>query len=370
MRKIKNLRLYIIIGILLNFSLYVSFSNFLIFERSINTQKENNYTKALLELKALSQTGKAKGFFVEEFNGAYGDSTQYMRMALGEESYPPYSLRPFFPKLVGYTALFVANIIDKENTKATQLNLLQPIMSFYNSIFLAITTIFLFLAIRKYLDDELISGLLSLGLIVNVGTIQTSQFFMLDVASYAIGAMAIYFFAQKKYWLLSITIGLGILVKEVIVIYSLLLVYPAFKDKKQLMYSVKLLSIPLAFFIGLRLFMNVDPLSMQYGWNISKGEIKLNYLINHLGGIKQALAFSIKIFFTFGILWFFAFASFLSKEKKLIMILFLMILGIILANALLASRVPRVIFVMYPVFAIISAIGISQLLKKNDSSYL
>jgi len=45
-----------------------------------------------------------------------------------------------------------------------------------------------------------------------------------------------------------------------------------------------------------------------------------------------------------------------------------MIGAIIFANALLASRVPRVIFVMFPAIVILSAIGINQILKKNAPS--
>ncbi|RXJ95815.1 hypothetical protein CRU94_04170 [Arcobacter sp. AHV-9/2010] len=363
-------RLLIAFFILVNFAVFISFSNFFVFERGIAEVDLVNYSKPLVDMHELSNEGKIKNFYVENFNSAYGDGTEYMKMALGEESFPPYSLRPFYPKFIGSIAEIIASILDKENTKATQLNLLQPVMSIFNSLFLAISTIFMFLAIKKYLDDELLSALLALGLIVNVGTIQTSQFFMLDVISYCVGAIAIYFFAYQRYLYLSITIGVGILVKEVIVIYSLLLLYPFILDKRKWIDALKLLIIPISIFVGLRLLMNVDPLSMQYGWNISKGEYKLNYLINHLGGIKQAIVFGIKVFFAFGILWFFAFSSLIYKEKKLIIILFLMLVAIIFANALLASRVPRVIFVMFPAIVILSAIGINQILKKNDPNPL
>ncbi len=361
-------RVLIAFIILLNFSIFISFSNFFVFEPGIAKVDSVEYSKPLIEMYELSKAGKVQTFYVENFNSAYGDGTEYMKMALGETSFPPYSLRPFYPKFIGSIAEILANIIDKENTKATQLNLLQPVMSIFNSLFLAIATIFMFLAIKKYLNDELLSGLLALGLIVNVGTIQTSQFFMLDVISYCIGSIAIYFFAYQRYLYLCITIGLGILVKEVIVIYSLLLLYPFILDKSKWLYVLKLLIIPISVFVGLRLLMNVDPLSIQYGWNISKGEYKLTYLLNHLGGIKQTIFFGIKVFFAFGVLWFFAFSSLLSKQKKLILILFLMIGAIVFANALLASRVPRVIFVMFPIIVILSAIGINQILKKNDSS--
>lgn len=368
--RLEKKRFFIAFAILINFAIIISFSNFFVFERGIANVNTVNYTEPLLNSKELSEIGKGEQFYIEYFNSAYGDGTEYMKMAIGKDSYPPYSLRPFYPKFIGSIAGILANAIDKENTKATQLNLLQPVMSVFNSLFLAIATIFLFLAIKKYLNDDLLSALLALGLIINVGTIQTSQFFMLDVVSYCVGAIAIYFFVYQRYLYLSITIGLGILVKEVIVIYSLLLLYPLILDKRKWINLFKLLIIPVGVFIGLRLLMNVDPLSMQYGWNVSKGEFKLNYLIGHLGGIKQAIYFCIKIFFAFGLLWFLAFNSFFSKKKKLILTLFFMIGAIIFATALLSSRVPRTLIVMFPVIAILSAIGIDKILKKNDLSPL
>jgi hypothetical protein len=322
------------------------------------------------EVIAISEKGKFNFFFNTDKNSAYGDEVEYIKIALGEKSIPPYSLRPLLPRLVGSIAGIFAQIVDKENTRSTQMNLLQPVMSFMNSVFLAIATLLLYLSIKKYLEDELLSGILALGLIVNVGTIQTSQFFMVDVVSYCIGAIAVYFFSQKKYLYLSIMIGLGILVKEVIIIYAILLIYPIIEDKKQILKNITLLFIPVIVFISIRLLMNVDPLSMQYGWNISKGEVKLSYLIQHVGTIKSTIYFGLRVFFTFGVLWFFAFKAWAYKDKKLIIILFLMVLAIIFANLLLASRVTRVISVMFPVIAILSAIGISNLLKRNDTSII
>lgn len=244
-RHLEKKRLLIAFAILINFAIFVSFSNFFPLERGIAKVDKIEYSEPLLNLKALSEKGEIKAFYVEYFNSAYGDGTEYMKMAIGDDSFPPYSLRPFYPRIVGSIAGGLAMILDQENTKATQLNLLQPVMSLLNSIFLAISTIFLYLAIRKYLEDELLSALLALGLIINVGTIQTSQFFMLDVISYCVGAIIVYFFTYKRYLYLSITIGLGILFKEVIVIYSLLLLYPFILDKSKWLKSIMLLIIPI-----------------------------------------------------------------------------------------------------------------------------
>ena len=363
----KTKRFYILLMILLNFSIFISYSLFFPLEKGIISYVPGTDTN-VDEAIAISEKGKFNFFFNADKNSAYGDGVEYIKIALGEKSIPPCSLRPLLPRFIGFIAGQLAQIVDKDNTKATQMNLLQPVMSFMNSVFLAIATLFLFLAIKKYLDDELLSGILAMGLILNTGTIQTSQFFMVDVVSCCIGAIIVYFFSQKKYFYVSIMIGLGVLVKEVILIYTILLIYPIINDKKQILKNIPLTFIPIIVFISIRLLMNVDPLSMQYGWNISKGEVKLSYLIQHVGTIKSTIGFGLRVFFTFGVLWFFAFKAWAYKDKKLIIILFLMILAIIFANLLLASRVTRVISVMFPVIAILSAIGISNLLKRDDTS--
>ena len=146
--KIKTKRLYILLAILLNFSIYVSFSNFLPLERGIITYVHETNT-TLDEAIAMSQKGELKSMFNEDKNSAWGDGVEYMKMALGEKSYLPYSLRPLYPKFIGSIAGILAQIVDKENTRSTQMNLLQPVMSFINSVLLAITTLLLYLAIRK-----------------------------------------------------------------------------------------------------------------------------------------------------------------------------------------------------------------------------
>ena len=192
---------------------------------------------------------------------------------------------------------------------------------------------------------------------------------MLDSVSYSIGAIAIYFFTVKKYWHLSIAVAVGILFKEILIIYSILLVYPFLLNKNQFISCFKLLLIPFLVFTGIRLLMEVDPLSMNYDWDISKGEIKLKYINMHIGSLKNFLGFVIKLFITFGVLWFLAFTSLIDKEKKLLLLLlFIVIFSVILANIILASRVPRVVFIVYPLIAVLSAIGINKLLNLNSKS--
>lgn len=76
-------------------------------------------------------------------------------------------------------------------------------------------------------------------------------------------------------------------------------------------------------------------------------------------------SFSYKAIFYVWSFMVFSFDAFAAKEKNLFFILFLMIGSMILANLFLASRVPRVVFVVYPAIGILSAIGINHVLKRN-----
>lgn len=354
----------LILIIIFNFALLITFSNFSMLGKGINKVDVNQVFQVEKDMINLSVNGQLRDFFVESYNAASGDGFQYIKLALGEESIEPYSLRGLYPKLLGKIAFSLATIIDKEHTKATALNILQPIMGFFNSIFLVIGVFFLYLTLKKYLDDELLSWLLALGLIVGIGTIRTSQFFMLDVLSYSIGTIALYFFTQSKYFYLSITIAIGILIKEVLIIYSLLLLYPLKYNKKSITLVILTLIIPILSFVGLRLFMAVDPLSMQYGWNVSQGEIDLKYFMVHLGNLSYTILFFTQIFFTFGLLWIFTLYSLKSQDKKLLIFMFGVIVSIVFANAFLASSVMRIIFIVYPIIALLSAIGMAQLIRE------
>lgn len=368
-----NKRKIILLFLLLNLSVYITISMFFPFEKGVNfipvnEAAENWCASCPSNIFKIYRDGEGKGknFFIENFNSAYGDGANYMAMALGHESIPPYSLRPFMPKFVGGIADILMTITGMEKNDATKLNLLQPVMSLTNAILLMFAVVLVFLTLTKFLKDELMVGVISIFMLINIGNIQTAQFFMLDSASYFFAALIIYLFVDKKYFFTSVAIALGILIKEVMIIYAALLLFPMLKKELPFLKIVALGLIPLSVFVGLRVFMGVDPLSMQYSWNVSKGEINLHYLVAHLGSLQAIIIFIIKIVFTFGVLWFFSVFSIKTIDKKLLVTFAVLILAIIFANALLASRVPRVIFVMFPVIAILATIGIKNILKPTE----
>ncbi|NCA87775.1 MAG: hypothetical protein EOM92_02340 [Gammaproteobacteria bacterium] len=100
-------------------------------------------------------------------------------------------------------------------------------------------------------------------------------------------------------------------------------------------------------FVFLRVSQDSDPLSMQYGWEISKGDIRLDYLLKHLGSARGVLNWLIGIWYSFGPFLILSIGLILldkspSINEKMLMISLIAISSIfIAAQLLLASRVAR-----------------------------
>ena len=95
----KNNKNIVMLILVFNFAFFISFGNFFILDKGVNySGGENSLHKDIINL---SHSGKFSQFFVEDYNTAGGDGFQYIKIALGEESVPPYSLRPLYPKFIG-----------------------------------------------------------------------------------------------------------------------------------------------------------------------------------------------------------------------------------------------------------------------------
>lgn len=287
--------------------------------------------------------------FIEHFNSAYGDSYQYLLMATGEQSIPPYALRPFYPSIIGKT---VSIFVDSQNDIMTFFKFIYLLNSTLNIAILVAGAFFLYHAVEKVCEDQFLSLAIASLFVCNIGTIQTAPFFMLDILSYSISALSVWLFINKRFWPLIICLSIGVLIKEVIVIFTLLPISMVLTEKKFRMLALTFL--PIFVFVFIRLFNGEDPLSMQYGWNISKGDISFHYAVSHL---TNPLIFIIKIMSALGsvIIGWYLVRQHIAFDLKVISIL--IFIAIITANILLASRVPRVIFIIYPILALAMASG-------------
>jgi len=353
--------------LVINAAFNVAFADWLPFERGIIGYDDSGTLTSLddrgaQQLLDLSKRGSGSGFFVEIMNSAYGDGLEYQQMALGNESFPPYSLRPMVPILVGRIAGSLSVLVAGEySLEGTKLNLLQPVMATVNALFMAFSFYAIFFSVKRWTQDTHASFLLALFALTGVGVIQTSKFFMLDVASYAIASGIILGFSTKRYWTVPVLIALGLLVKEVLVVYIALMILPIL-DSKSFSVRLRLVLIsvvPIAVFVTIRILAGEDPLSVQYGWAPSQGDFRLNYLVGHLGSLGSVVSFLVRLSFGLGVPLILAlltvFRSQYRQKRKTSESIVGVVFMTVVANLLLASRVPRVMFVVYPVIAVLSA---------------
>jgi hypothetical protein len=359
---------YLIILSFLYLILVLAVSNFFPFERGITY--DDDYQRCLQTVTKRFELSEEEYFdlrtspyFSVCYNSAYGDEIEYIAMAANLTSFEPYSLRPLFPKIIGY---LVSSFVAYEDNKVDFFAGLYVANLLVNIFLLCVGSYVTFLTLINLTSNVFLKTVLPLIFVVNVGVIQTVNFFMLDVASYCFAAFAMYLTSKRNFLGLALAIGLGVLVKEVLIIYTICFIFLFYEKRSFLLKHLPLSILPILTFIILRLLSNVDPLSMQHGWNISEGEISLHYLTAHLkwGGIP----FLIKVFSALGfpILILLSYYKNFKDYKFYIFLCLTMILLIIFANLLLASRVPRVVFIVYPFIAFIIA-TISN--NKNQRSF-
>ncbi len=139
----------------------------------------------------------------------------------------------------------------------------------------------------------------------------------------------------------------GVATKEVLAISSLLWFVMTFqlKDKKALLLNTLISSIPVITFMLIRSIMGGNPLEVNYGYNLLKGEFPQNYgarLFNFSG----LFSITIKTFLSFSFLW----LGLLNiRKNKTLMKFSIIIPFVILAAILLSSRITRVLGIIFPV---------------------
>lgn len=285
-------------------------------------------------------------------NSAWGDSFEYFTMATGEDSFAPYSLRPFIPVAVGWLSklTLAGEEHDDQDRLFTRISMVMVLLNLLTGILLVVLPIFFFR--RLFLQSGSTVTLVVLTGVINLGFVQTAPFFMLDIASYLVFMMAAYFFFSRKIVALSLIACIGILVKEISIVLIIPLLALALFDLPKRVSNVFWIVLPIVAFVSLRLFMGEDPMSMQYGWDISKGQIKLDYLLGHIGGIPNILFFVVKVLAGVGgiLTLCLYFHRTYGRENIFWTATILMFIAVLIANIILASRVPRVVGVVMPFF--------------------
>ena len=355
----QNIRYFILFLIVCQIASSVVLGVFLPFEPSVivPTAEFGELFKKTFDLNFTTEKMPRSYYYFEQFNGAGSDSLEYLKIAAGKESIPPFSLRPAYPKAIGFLAsLFYSPV---ENIRGF-INVALLINIFNNFVLILFGSILLFFCLKKISNDDVFSSFSTALFICNIGTLQTSSYFMLDTPSYAIAVLLAWLFLYNRFWTLLLSICLSLFLKEIFIIFTLI---PAMLIIKRTDYlKIFSLTFPLIIFISIRVVMGEDPLSVNYGWSLSKGEYKTHYLLWHLSTFH---IFLIKIFFSLGSMIIGVFILKKYIKNRLLFMAFVLTMSVVLANLLLASRVSRIVFIVYPILAITLGSGVMRINKLN-----
>jgi len=135
---------------------------------------ENVHPLKGLDFKDKKNESNFYGYFIAPLR----DIFEYCRMALGKESYPPYQLRPFMPKLIGttYNLLFPnaqTDLHDKLIKHEEYVRLTYIAMVFNICFLMGIC----FLAYRLLTPHKALSVLVLSLTVINAGVMHASPFF-------------------------------------------------------------------------------------------------------------------------------------------------------------------------------------------------
>lgn len=272
-----------------------------------------------------------------------GDAVNYLKMSMGQSSIEPYSLRIFYPKLVGSVAKGLV----------VEFGLEEKAFSVYSATFMVLNYLCFFFSVilsfkllRSFAMNEFVALCLSFLPFLpflQFGYLKILQAPMVDAPAVLFSLLFLFLLKENKVLSATLVSIFMVLTKDSLIIFAVVPLILFLMSKKTLL-LFPLLTMP-AVFVGLRVFSEVDPLSMQYGWAVSKGDIRWYYFIWHFGSLGRFINWLIGLWYSFGpflLLLMLGLRSSTNQQlKSLTYILLLTSLLFLLAQVMLASRVER-----------------------------
>lgn len=274
----------------------------------------------------------------------YQDSLAYMNMAMGGPSYEPYSLRILYPALVSAVAEPLSRALDASG--AERVSVYSMAFMVLNMLFFALS---LGLATRFLLREGIVPALaVSVAMLsfLQLGYLSTLHAPMVDQPAVFLSLLFLYCVHGGR---LRSALAIGIamvLTKDSLIILAAAPAIAWLGDRRAL--HLMAIGLMVATFVGLRLWSGVDPLSVQFGWNVSEGEIRTYILMNHLGNLDGFFNWLLGLWSSFGPLLLLAPLLLLSggltrREIGVVLVLLAVSAGYIVAQLLLSGRVARTV---------------------------
>ncbi len=308
-----------------------------------------------------------------EFHGGMaGDAIHYIMIAMGKSdvSHTPYTYRFLVPITVGFFAKYLTkDLKDNEFYNDILFKKISFLWRGVNLFCCFLLILIPFFHYRNFIFSEKSPHIfvpLILMNLINTGVLLTVPYSLLDIPTYVIFSLAASLFFLKNFFLFSIVVSIGVLVKEVPILLYFPLLYLLIKDKFYLKFkNILIFFFPLIVFIFARKFISGSITDMgQLRYDILEDPFDFYYfnrnfyevgLQNFFARVANSLIFITIISFYIRIKF--------KLEKQIFIVCILFTLIIILANFLLAAGVMRVSQIALPFLLFYSLESIFQKYK-------
>ncbi|MBD3624815.1 MAG: hypothetical protein HUJ24_05435 [Rhodobacteraceae bacterium] len=256
----------------------VVFANHFYLERGMIGGNADLYAYAR---ERLSVFGLSPDFYDAQYqNAAYDDSIDYLVAIAGAETREPFRFRVIYIWLIqGLTAL----TSDCETIRSgCGLKAAAFAAKLVNWGGIVATFAVLLAAAPVSRRGSPATLALALAGAFSFGTLMTAPFVMADILCGLIFALAALFYLQHRFVALVATVAVGVLIKDISIVLGILVAAELFRAKRRPLALILAVGVaPIAVFVGVRLLMGGDPLSLNYGWEVSRGEFEIRYLYYH-----------------------------------------------------------------------------------------
>jgi hypothetical protein len=270
-----------------------------------------------------------------KMSGFFGDAGFYVMQADSLAlSIPPFKYRFLPTELVGWTSKALGWSIPNTFT-------------IFNTVLVGMTALLFTFYLRKYFNFSqvlaLIGGVLFLTMAPSTRTI---PFPSLEPASFLVVMLLFIAAISKNIPLFIISSLAGVATKEVFVVAGVIWLASESSLKKQnLAVSLMMVMAPVAGFALIRYIVGGNPMEVNFGYNIMKGEFPKDYA-TRLFHPSTLFELAITVFLSFSFLW----AGLINlKKNKFLLRSAIFVPVVIFAAFVLSGQIIRVLGVLFPI---------------------
>jgi hypothetical protein len=192
----------------------------------------------------------------------------------------------------------------------------------------------------------MLGGVLFVTMAANTETIPSP---MLEPASFLFCILIFRALYRSDWRMFVVACSFGVATKEILVVTSLLWVVNRFavgdRSTRGWLLVIWPALLPVIVFVTIRLALGGGALDVNYGFNLLRGELPLQYMARFLSPWNAAVVI-VKLFLAFSFVWL---GILNCRNNSFLARYALMIPLVILATVILSSRITRIVGIVYPI---------------------